>query len=460
MLHWLIVGAGARRIANAVAVLVISIAGGIAAATVVVLARDVPSRSAVAAVKRHPAATAATPAGDPAGLERCITDSVAGPPVVPRSDAAAQIDAIALWVERERGLRFRARPQPTFITRAELVRRRAADDAAAPANVAARAAAEQVLTDLGAITPGTDLAGLESELFEARVRGYYDEEQHQLVVVTDDASRGLDADAQATLAHELVHVLQDQNLERAPRSADDDARDAWDALVEGDATLAMYRFQHTGQPIGPHLDPRALRRATWDRTPARDRYPAALRATFDFPYVDGLAFACHLYAQGGWPAVDTAYARPPATTAQVVFPLRYAADEPAVAVRPPVSPPGWAPLHRSSVGVADLESSFAPAAPAPERLAAWAGGQATVLTRGGDTATVLALAERDDLTVPLCDSVREWYGATLPAARPGRGADGLTVFSGAGRTAALRCERGEVRLAIAPDLDTAAALTL
>jgi hypothetical protein len=63
--------------------------------------------------------------------------------------------------------------------------------------------------------------------------------------------------------------------------------------------------------------------------------PAILRESLLFPYVQGLAFVQGLQSQGGWKAVDDAFAKPPASTEQILHPDKYAAGEAPDAVTLP-----------------------------------------------------------------------------------------------------------------------------
>jgi hypothetical protein len=53
--------------------------------------------------------------------------------------------------------------------------------------------------------------------------------------------------------------------------------------------------------------------------------PAAIERYFNFPYTAGLDFVRTLYNRGGFAAVDQAYARPPASTFEIMHPQAYLA---------------------------------------------------------------------------------------------------------------------------------------
>ena len=205
---------------------------------------------------------------------------------------------------------------------------------------------------LGLIRPDQNLYELQLALYSEQVAGFYDPDAEQMVVIGDH-----DLEAPflvVTLAHEYVHALQDRafDLDALEDSVEDnqDALLALRALVEGDATLAGLQYAE-----------RALRQADFARPPPAEpppddvlaRAPPALQAILIFPYVDGLAYVAALL-RGGWPAVDAAYARLPASTEQVLHPAKYAANEAPLEVDLPSMigqlPPGWSEVRRDVFG--------------------------------------------------------------------------------------------------------------
>jgi hypothetical protein len=148
--------------------------------------------------------------------------------------------------------------------------------------------------------------------------------------------------------------------------------------------------------------------------------PHYLEASEVFPYLAGESFVCHLYRRGGWKAVNAAYDRPPASTAQILFPARYDRRERPVEAPPAASPgAGWQRYYRSAIGAADLlwlfeapgdKKSRALSQPR-QRAAAWAGGDAVVWTKGRRTVLAVTLVERSGARPRLCASVRAWAQA-------------------------------------------------
>ena len=55
--------------------------------------------------------------------------------------------------------------------------------------------------------------------------------------------------------------------------------------------------------------------------------PPVLRESLLFPYTGGLTFTQRLHGAGGWEAVNDAFAKPPASTEQILHPEKYDSGE-------------------------------------------------------------------------------------------------------------------------------------
>jgi hypothetical protein len=324
-------------------------------------------------------------------------------------------------VARMRRLRFRTAPAAQYVRRAELERRiRREIESSYPD---AEAAAEsRALVALGALPRGTSLKRLLKRALPGQIAGYYDPRTRRLVVGAN-AGKELDAIERLTLAHELEHALVDQALglpsfldEQATADGREDVELAGLSLVEGDATLFTEAF------ATEHLSAADALRAVGPVLAASDefdRLPHYVQANTVFPYEEGLAFVCRLFERGGWRAVDRVYRRLPQTSAQIMFPGRYAAKERAVDPPDARSPGrGWRLVERQAFGAANLLWLFQapggdPAREPPdarERAAAWAGGELFLWQRAGRTLVTLTLVERRGER-DLCGSLRQWFEA-------------------------------------------------
>jgi hypothetical protein len=224
----------------------------------------------------------------------------------------ASVPVLAGYAEQARGLRFR---QPPLV--------RVADAA-----TVARASAEATAVDSGgrALTDRALGFAVQPQA-TAPVAAY----SYRRRTVYLRQGQPLDAAARVALVHALTLALQDQNTDLATarrRAVDDpDRARALAALVEGDATRIELAYL-ASLPVG---DRRAVR-AQDDRSPSAASY-GQLTATF--PATVGRDFVTALARQGGNPAVDAAFRRPPTSTAQVLDLKAYQDAVEPLGVRPP-----------------------------------------------------------------------------------------------------------------------------
>jgi len=140
------------------------------------------------------------------------------------------------------------------------------------------------------------------------------------------------------IAHELTHALADQHydLDAMQKAAkkDDDRSLALSALIEGEATLAMFgagmddwggdaitqlpaeNLEWTFNVISPFLPflggGKTIRNV-----------PPIISESMTFPYFKGMVFCAKLANKGGWAAIDEVYHHPPLSTEQILHPEKY-----------------------------------------------------------------------------------------------------------------------------------------
>jgi hypothetical protein len=263
------------------------------------------------------------------------------------------------------------------------------------------AANQLILQALGLLPKDASLKDLEVGMLSGQVAGLYNPDDKKLYVVSRSGQIG--PLEQATFSHEFTHALQDQNFDLGSLKLDEvgqgDRSFARLSLVEGDATLSMtdWELQNlTATDLG-----QMLQQAQNDPSTAQlEALPAILRESLLFPYVQGLAFVQGLQSAGGWQAVDDAFAKPPASTEQIMHPEKYAAGEAPVAVTLPSDlaakmGSGWsAPLVDTfgefQLGVWLRQSPGISKAGADAAAAGWGGDRIAAL-RGPDGAWAVVL---------------------------------------------------------------------
>ena len=272
--------------------------------------------------------------------------------------------------------------------------------------------ARLVYGTLGLLDTEADLRSMFAGVLGEQVIGYYDPDTGRLVI-REDVMAGLAGafgpeqtqEARLVLVHELVHALQDQRLDlgksyEKERSADGD--NAFRAVVEGDATLAMlaHALRQQGIPLsaatagiqqmGDYLDLNALVRGE-----KLDDAPAILRVTLVAPYLRGLQFVAAVQGRGGWPAVNNAHRRPPTTTEQVLHPEKYFDREAGESIEMPdsraVLAAGFERIEEDTLGELELGVYLGQGRSSgtdDEAAAGWAGDLLVVYSRGNDAAAI------------------------------------------------------------------------
>lgn len=244
---------------------------------------------------------------------------------------------------------------------------------------------------MGWIPPGYDHDKGTRKLLEAQLAGYYEPRSKTMFLARD-----LPVDeARATLAHELVHALQDQHYDLGPRlqyrPESGDEPTAIQCLAEGDATSAMIDvlLAEQGQ-TALDLSERELVALMVDQTMSSSDVPPILKSSLIAPYTDGLRFVHALRRRGGWAEVDRVWKRPPTTTEQLLHLEKYDRNEGPLPVPPPPTDAlggGFRVLLTDLLGEQSLRLTFESwTTPREARLAAegWGGDRVTLLSRVRD----------------------------------------------------------------------------
>ena len=245
----------------------------------------------------------ATPSSAPAS---------AGP--ISSADAAAVYATIEDQVVAIRGLQPKAKVDPKVLDDAG-IKKLTADSFSKDNPPDIVAANERIMKALGLLPADASLTDLYVSLLGSQVAGLYDPDAKTLYVVSRSGALGVVE--KSTFSHEFTHALQDQNFDLGALKLDEigqgDRSFSRLALVEGDATLSMsyWQIQHLSQAELGQL----IASANDDpSTKVLLGMPAILRESLLFPYLQGLTFVQGLQGSGGWPAVNEAFGRPPAST--------------------------------------------------------------------------------------------------------------------------------------------------
>ncbi len=313
----------------------------------------------------------------------------------PSSSAEDSIRRMLPRVERLRGLRAAKAIPGIAVNRSTLIDRvRQHVALELPAQAIRNEGRELEL--LGFLPTGFDYEAAEYRLLEDQLAGYYEPADHTMYLASDLDEQ----DANATLAHELVHALQDQNwnldtLSRY-RPGESDISEARSALAEGDATSAMldYVIDSALPGSGKRAPDMADDAFTLQMRQSLTRggspsVPAIMMNSLIAPYEYGTLFVNSLRRSGGWEAVNQAWGALPTTTEQILHIDKWLAREPAMRVEPPRFAslgPNWRAIDEDSEGELGTRIAFEQwigASSAAECSEHW-GGDRGVLVEDGD----------------------------------------------------------------------------
>jgi hypothetical protein len=241
-------------------------------------------------------------------------DGPGGPHAALVADALPKVErAVALPFKRPPTVEVRSREEVRRYVEQQL------DDSLARAQIAGQ---EAVLKQLGLIPDTMSLRGLLLQVLPEQIAGYYDPRTKALYIV-----EGADDQILATtVAHELVHALQDQyvNLDSIMRAGgDDDRLSAAQAVIEGQATFDHLRIVSGGEiPAipGGWQGVRDIIRQERGRWPAFAAAPLVVQEMLVFPYLTGFEFVRATRDANGR-AADL-FADIPTSTEQIMHPAR------------------------------------------------------------------------------------------------------------------------------------------
>lgn len=310
-----------------------------------------------------------------------------------------ELEALIREAQEIRGLPFLSPPRIRVVTEDELEALVRADIEEQSEDFPPDEALYKVL---GLLNEAADFEQIVLDLYGEQVAGYYDGETGEVVIPAHED--GLSVLQRGTLLHELVHALTDQHFsfhETFRTMIDEDRLDeasAYQALIEGDATLAevLWVQRLTQREIGEFIA-----ESLEVDTGAFEAAPRFLTESLLFPYETGLAFVQNIYqSAGGWSDVNDAYttlADSTGSTEQVINPGAYQRDLPVEVEIPDVSIPGYE-LERTSVwgeqGFRIMLNQGANSERVAEVAAGW-GGDAYHQWYDGENAALLIVYQGD-----------------------------------------------------------------
>ena len=248
---------------------------------------------------------------------------------------------------------------------------------------------------LGILAPGEDILEVQLEMLGDDILGFYNEDEKTMFVI-DAGDTGLGF-LKFVLTHEYVHVRQDAAfdlgaIDDAIGTHNVDASAAFTALVEGDATVAgvvaFFQVVTRDELTEFLLEPTGSDQLS----PSRAR--TFLQELLGFSYIAGQVFVERLIQVGGWERVDAAYADPPVSTEQILYPDKYLTGElPEDVEVPDLSESallGWQEQRRNVMGAFFLDLLFGGFVPG-NLAEGWGGDEYVIYENGMDNLLILKM---------------------------------------------------------------------
>lgn len=324
-------------------------------------------------------------------------------------------------------------------------------------------------TALGLLDADVDLRAVYLSLLSSQVGGFYDTDTKSMNVIplnNEAIGASLTLTEQIVYVHEYVHALQDQHfgldaLIDSEESADHPDRSlAALSLIEGDASAIMNLYLQRVSMQNPmaalQLLTQGLQAGNLFLPPD---VPSILVNELLFPYEAGMTFVLAVYGEGGWDALNAAYANLPQTSEQIIHPDKYLSGEGAAGVMArdtgALLGEGWSPVWQTALGEFYLREHLKTELPTRRSATAAAGwgGDSFQLYRHDDSG---AAAWTLDLVWDSADDAREFAEAyaALGEARYGTPAqDGC--WGDDDGALCLRADANGSQVSAAPTLDLA-----
>jgi hypothetical protein len=235
------------------------------------------------------------------------------------SETEAVVSRAMARVQLLRGLEFEEDIEVELLTREEF--REQNDDVWTEPNESVRRIDNAQFEALFLVGPDRDIVDVRSGNRGGTVLGYYLPGTGRLVLVSPTEPATLVNEY--TLAHELVHALQDQQFgleSLGPGTLD--SVNARNGLIEGDATSV----QHDYEDRCASGEWQCVGTGGGSGASAGTGFHWGVYFTGFFPYAEGPSFVDHHRERGGWEAVNAMHEDLPTDAAEIIYPSTYDTD--------------------------------------------------------------------------------------------------------------------------------------
>lgn len=252
-------------------------------------------------------------------------------PAPTQAEVEAVVAEISAFVEKERGLTFKT-PAKVELLPDDAFNQRLLADFDEDREEIDRSG--KVLKALGLIGPDVNVAETMKLLLSAGVLGFYDPETKALVV----RAHQLTPYTKQTIAHELVHALDDQHFDLNRKDFDekkDESMFGWRSVAEGDARRIESAYVAAMTPADKRARDREEAEFASTQMGVLAQIPPILVNMISAPYEWGQPLVAAIFARGGNDLVASAFITPPITSSQVLHPdLFFANTQPLPVDKP------------------------------------------------------------------------------------------------------------------------------
>jgi len=265
----------------------------------------------------------------------------------------------------------------------------------------------KILLKLGLIPPKLDLKKTFVDVLTEQVAGFYDPDAKELYLMEGSMTGG--PSQEMTVAHEILHALQDQyfyiNAMVLAIRHNDDRQLATFSIIEGEATLLGFEYLLKKQGMSVLTVPmdigkmmQQMMEGQLTMTPALANAPRFLRDTLLFRYIEGSSLVQKVLKKyNSWKELDRLFDNPPISTEQVMHPEKFLGemDYPVRILLPQLHrriEGKWKEIETNTMGefaVKTLLREFLDEATATTAAAGW----------DGDSFTMVEAKEKPDIQI-------------------------------------------------------------
>lgn len=279
--------------------------------------------SSTTTTTRKPTTTApATPNVPPssaAPTTRVPPSTVPPGPIPTQAEVEAAVAEISAFVEKERGLPFK-NPVKVELVGDEEFNARLLQDFDEEKETIEREG--KLLKALGLLENDVNITETMKSLLAAGVLGFYDPETKALVV----RGRALTPYIKQTIAHELVHALDDQHFDLNRKDLEekkDESMFGLSATAEGNARRIESAYVNAMSPADKQSRDEEEAAFALAQADVLSALPPILLNMISAPYDVGQPFVTATVAEGGNELLASAFTNPPPTSSQVMHPTKF-----------------------------------------------------------------------------------------------------------------------------------------